>query len=133
MVNSKPLRYLKWIIQIIILYAIVNIIYGVMPLSVKIFFHFEKKDQIDTTYITKKIPTDYLRILKLPKNCCTDSAVLLKKTVMSKFRNSISLFIYKKQYCIQIYKLTDHFNSSLINGIVEQASSSTVSYNQYYS
>ena len=75
----------------------------------------------DSSYSSKKIPNDYLQILKLPDSCCKspNENIVLDHTTISKLRNPISYFFVANKYYLQIYKMDDSFRYSLKDSIKE--------------
>jgi hypothetical protein len=95
----------------------------VVPLKIDRYFHLYSNDvTIDTSIYSNRIPSDYLKILRLSNGCCSDSTngeIYFKQTTEFKHRNSVSNFTYQKRYHFQVYKIDSSYTLSLNKDLLE--------------
>jgi len=130
---------MKSIFKLLLLAIIVIIAFVLiqeLPIRIGRFFHFNQGDlTIDSTFLSRNIPPDYLKILSLRKDCCNDSVhdeLYFKQTTGFKLRNPISYFSYQKLYHLQILKIGSSYNLPLNENLIEKSLDFEEPHNAYY-
>lgn len=78
----------------------------------------EIEDPMDSS---AKIPSEYLRLLKLPDSCCNkqNDSIIFIETWTWKYRKPLSFFYVANKYYLQIYKIDTAFSYSIKNAVKE--------------
>jgi hypothetical protein len=101
--------FLRIAMAFIGLWLLVELNSGTFFTDIKDIFHKNPKEIQDSTYFSDTIPKDYLDLLNLKEGCCpntSDSTFNFLRTVKSKLRNPISIFVYKKNIIYRFIKWT---------------------------
>jgi hypothetical protein len=114
-------------------FLLVELNSGTLIFDIKNIFNKHPKEITDSTFIIKTIPDDYLQLLNLQGNCCTNDNdnFFFLKTYKSKYRNPISFFVYKRYYYLQVYKIDSSFKSSVKNILSEHYINAQVTYGSF--
>jgi len=116
---------MKTFLRIIVIAVLIIIVW-------RLVFHVDLHGEIEDSGIwTDTIPKEYSQLLKLPDSCCKSGEVTFVNTQSNKYRNPVSRFYIDGKYYLQVYKMTNSFNSSLKNAIKESFSDSSPSNTEY--